>query len=96
MFDPGGPVADALGRGADRWETIDAYDGELAKLLGELGCHEGDVHTMHGMARRALIADRRRMYAWLLAVRLTGEHCPPAAALPADMRSRLEQFVAGE
>ena len=96
MFDPGGPIADTLGRDADRWETIDAYDGDLAKFLGELGCREGDAHTMRGMARRALIADDRRMYAWLLAARLTGEHCPPAAALPADTRSQLEQLVAGE
>ncbi|MGH6900086.1 MAG: pentapeptide repeat-containing protein [Geminicoccaceae bacterium] len=94
MFDPGDPLPQRLGWGARVWATDDAYDEDLAEFLGELACgQDATIYVTHGLAGRVL-SDRNRLYAKELAVRLTGDDCPPATDLPQEMRAQLKELAA--
>ena len=101
MFAPGDPTPKAFDWGRRKWATEQAYDEDLAKLLGDLACGR-DVPEAQtsGLAGRALEPERLhggtpdRIWRRLLAARLIGADCLPAKGLPEDMRRRLEELAA--
>jgi hypothetical protein len=95
MFALNDPLPQRLGWGPPKWATEDAYDEDLAKYLGELACKDDTAYVAQGMARRAsALRNRHRLHAKLLAARLVGGDCPPAAGLPNDLRVDLRSIAA--
>jgi hypothetical protein len=84
MFSAGDPEPDPFDWGRPNWATEQAYDEDLAALLGVLACASNVPEAQtQGLARRAL--DNRPF-----AARLIGPDCPPAKGLPEDTRRQLE------
>jgi hypothetical protein len=101
MFEPGDPEPEPFAWGERRWATERAYDEELAAFLGDLACgREVAQAQTRGLARRALEPARppegaaERLWPRLFAARVTVADCPPAEALPGDMRRRLDELAA--
>ena len=98
MFEFGTPQPEPFNWRERKWATIDAYDEELADLLGELACGpDAPEARTRGLARRALAtfgAEPDRVWPALFAARVIGAECPPAEALPGDMRRQLEELAA--
>jgi uncharacterized protein YjbI with pentapeptide repeats len=94
MFSAGDPEFEPFRWGQPSWVTEEAYDTNLATLLGRLACaaYVPEAQT-RGLATRALW-DYERLYARRLTARLIGPDCPPAKSLPDDMRRRLQELAA--
>jgi uncharacterized protein YjbI with pentapeptide repeats len=100
MFDADEPPAVKLGWSAPKWETREDYDAELALFLGDLACDQfATTHVGRRFAQSILepnpFEPSPPLLARLLASRLAGDDCPPAAEWPDDLRRRLEQLAAG-
>ncbi len=101
LFEAGDPQPEPFAWGAPRWATERAYDEDLAALLGDLACGRDVAEAeTRGLARRALEpaplqeGAPDRVWPALFAARVIGADCPPAEALPGDMRRRLEELAA--
>lgn len=63
-------------------------------MLSKLACGaDATVHVARGLARRDLVGGDC-LYAQLLAARLVGDGCTPAAGLPDKIRAYLKQLAA--
>ena len=101
MFEAGDPQPEPFAWGEPKWATERAYDEDLAAFLGDLACGRDVAEAQtRGLARRALEPARLqegapdRLWPRLFAARVIGADCPPAEALPGDMRRRLEELAA--
>jgi hypothetical protein len=97
MFQPGDPLAEALGWGAIELETADTYETNLASFLGDLACGEGTtVHVARRLADGILGAGYWApvpLSSSKLATRLIDDDCPPAVALSGDVRRQLKELA---
>lgn len=93
MFQADDPKPKPFPWGLPKWAAEQAYDEDLAKFLGDIACG-GDVPEAQtcGLAARAS-HEPHRLWPKLFAARVTNSDCPPAKALPEDIRTELKQLV---
>jgi hypothetical protein len=92
MFGIDDPLPQKLGWREPAWDSLAAYDRDLARFLGELACAERSAALLEGLGRRAIqsaAADPTRSFPGLFVQQVTASDCPGAEKLSEDMRGRL-------
>ena len=96
MFGIDDPLPQKLGWREPAWDSLAAYDRDLARFLGELACAERSAALLEGLGRRAIqsaAADPTRSFPGLFVQRVIASDCPAAETLSQDMRGRLLSVV---